>query len=178
MDSSARRRPYYRRGGRVVSAVKANAHRDIRGLQPGERLEDQVYRIAQKELRTTSNGSLYIHAVLADATGQILGRMLNASQETYDTIPEGGFLHFRGRVESYRGKPQFIIDGVREVDQSNFDPSAFLPTTQYNIDDMWAETLEILRTVKQRDLLAVIGQFINDEQFTSEFRRAPAACLT
>lgn len=150
-------------------------HRDITSLKPGERIEEQVYRIASKELRTTSNGSLYVHAVLADATGQILGRMWNASQEIYDSIPEGGFLLFRGRVESYKGKPQFIIDGLRAVDEGTFDASDFLPATRADVPALWAELKEILREIQHQDLLTLVGRFINDEAFARQFQRAPAA---
>ncbi|MGD8454110.1 MAG: HD domain-containing protein [Phycisphaerae bacterium] len=150
-------------------------HRNVTSLKPGERIEDQVYRIASKELRTTSNGSLYVHAVLADATGQILGRMWNASQEIYDSIPEGGFLLFRGRVESYKGKPQFIIDGLRAVDEGTFDASDFLPATKADVAALWNELKDILRAIQHRDLRNLVARFINDEDFARQFQRAPAA---
>jgi 3'-5' exoribonuclease len=158
-----------------MTTSQQTTRRNVSDLKPGERLEDQTFRIAQKELRTTSNGSLYIHVVLADATGEVLGRMWNASQEYYDAIPEGGFMAFTGRVESYRGKPQFIIDGGRPVDQRTFDPSDFLPATKGDVDAMWQEVKEILRSVRQPDLLALVGKFINDETLAAGFRRAPAA---
>ncbi len=151
------------------------ARRDIADLKPGERIEDQIYRIAQKELRTTSNGSLYIHAVLADATGQILARMWNASQQIHDSMPEGGFLRFRGRVESYRGSPQFIIDGIRVAEPGSFEPSDFLPATAADVTRMWEEVKQILRSIENHDLLALVGKFVNDEQFVTGFKRAPAA---
>lgn len=148
---------------------------NVADLKAGQRLEDQIFRIAQKELRTTSNGSLYIHAVLADATGQILGRMWNASQEIFDSIPQGGFLAFRGRVESYKGAPQFIIDGLRCVERGSFDPSEFLPATERDVEAMWEELKTGLRQVQNRDLLALVGKFVNDEAFQTGFQRAPAA---
>lgn len=158
-----------------MSGPVTHTRRTIVSLAPGERIEEQVFRIAQKELRTTNNGGLYIHAVLADATGQILGRMWNATQECYDGMPEGGFLYFRGRVESYKGKPQFIIDGVRVVEEGQLDPSDFLPATTQNVDAMWVELKEILRTIQNRDVRALIGKFVNDERFATGFQRAPAA---
>lgn len=150
-------------------------HRDIAALQAGQRIEDEVYRIAQKDLRTTSNGNLYIHAVFADATGQILARMWQASQEIYDSIPEGGLLRVRGRVESYKGNPQFIIDGVRAVAPGEVDPEMFLPATRHDTDALWDEIKEILRTIENPHVLALIGTFVNDEQFVRDFKRAPAA---
>ncbi len=158
-----------------MSKAETPQRRRIADLQPGERVEDEVYRIAQKDLRTTSNGSLYIHAVLADASGEMLGRMWNASQAIFDSIPEGGLLHCRGRVENYKGNRQFIIDGLRAVEPGSVDPSAFLPATTQDVDALWNEIKDILRTIQNRDLLALVGKFVNDARFAADFKRAPAA---
>ncbi len=154
---------------------QSTTRRDIADLKPGERLEDQVFRIAQKDLRTTSNGSLYIHAVVADRTGEMLARMWQATQEMYDSMPEGGFLRFRGRVENYKGNRQFIIDGMRAVEAETIDPLEFLPASERDPDEQWEQVVAILRTIENRDLLALIGKFINDSTFVSRFKLAPAA---
>jgi 3'-5' exoribonuclease len=150
-------------------------HRAITDLSAGQRLDDEIYLIIQKDLRTTSNGSLYIHAVLADRTGQLVARMWNASREIYDSIPESGLMHVTGRVESYKGKPQFIIDGLRTVDPGAADPSDFLPSSAGDVEQMWQRVVEILRAVKSPDLLALLAKFIRDEKFVTAFKRAPAA---
>lgn len=144
-------------------------------LQAGQRVVDQVFRVAQKDLRTTTNGSLYIHAVIADASGQMLARMWQATQDLYDSIPEGGLLYFRGRVENYKGNPQFIIDGVRAVAPGEFDPAEFLPSSQHDVDALWNQVKESLRKVQNRDLLALLGKFVADESFVRAFKQAPAA---
>ncbi len=158
-----------------MATVKQPQRRRLADLQAGERVEDLVYRVAQKDLRTASNGSLYIHAVLADATGQMPGRMWQATQAIYDSIPEGGLLHFRGRVENYKGNRQFIIDGVRAVEPGAFDPAEFLPRTKCDVEALWTEIKDLLRTVKNRDLLALVGKFVNDPAFATAFKQAPAA---
>lgn len=158
-----------------MSTGTTSDHRPIAELQAGERLEDQIYRVAQKDLRTTTNGSLYIHAVIADATGQMLARMWNASQTLYDSMPEGGLLYFRGRVENYKGARQFIIDGMRTVEPGRANPADFLPATRHDRAALWNEIKEILRTVANRDLLALLGRFVNDAEFATQFQRAPAA---
>ncbi len=151
------------------------ARRTIADLKAGERLDDEVFRVSQKDLRTTSNGSLYIHAVIADGTGQMLARMWNASQEMFDSIKEGGLLHFRGRVENYKGNRQFIIDGMRAVDPGEFDPAEFLPASPHDVDALWNEVKEQLRAIENRELLALVGKFVKDENFVQRFKRAPAA---
>lgn len=158
-----------------MSMSASSRKQNIVHLEAGQRIDDEVYRIAQKDLRTTTNGSLYIHAVLADATGEMLARIWNASQELYDSMPDGGFMRFRGRVENYKGHRQFIIDGMRTVAENEVDPTDFLPATTNDIDQMWDRVQEILRTIESKDLLALVGEFMNDEKFVRGFKRAPAA---
>ncbi len=155
--------------------MPAATHRDLAGLSAGDAVRDELYLVLQKDLRQTSNGSLYIHAVLADRSGQMVARMWNASQEIFDSIPASGLVRVTGHVETYRNKPQFIIDGLRAADEEGIDPAAFLPASEHDPDAMWERLKQILRTIEDRDLLALVGRFINDDTFAERFRRAPAA---
>ena len=150
-------------------------HQFINELEPGRQLADQVFMIASKDLRTTNNGSLYIHVVLADKTGQLLSRMWQATEEQYKMMPEGGFMRFRGRTESYKGNLQFIIDGINEIDPSEVSIADFLPATDEDVDEMWERVKVILRTIKDPDLLQLIKCFVEDEALVSKLKRAPAA---
>lgn len=149
--------------------------RFISELKPGETISDQVFLIAKKDLRTTTNGGLYIHLVLADRTGQLLGRIWNATQQQYETIPDGGFLRLRGRAESYKGSLQFIVDGMRPAQKGEFDPADFIPSTKHDVDEMWEKVLAILRSIRNPHLLALIKAFVKDEGIASGFKKAPAA---
>lgn len=158
-----------------MPAENAKARRFVEELGPGERIEDQIFLIASKDLRQTSNGSLYIHVVLADRTGQLLARIWQATDSQYQQIPEGGFLRIKGRTESYKGALQFIIEGMRAVEASSVDLGDFLPTTEKDVDVMWERVKEILRTIKNRDVLLLVKQFVDDEELVARFKRAPAA---
>ncbi len=151
-------------------------HRLINEFQPGETVEDQVFLVASKDLRTTSNGSLYIHAVLTDRSGQMLARVWQANEGMYKLLPEGGFIRLKGRVESYKGSLQFIIDAIRPVDESHpVDPADFMPHTSGNIEEMWARVQEIIGGIKNEDVAAIIGAFLADEELIRRFKKAPAA---
>lgn len=153
----------------------ASNRRFIADLQPGEQIAEQVFLIHKKDLRTTTNGGLYIHLVLADRTGQLLGRIWSATQTQYDMIPEGGFLRVRGRTESYKGALQFIVDGMNAAPADQVDLGEFIPRTVYDIDDMWERVLGILRTIRNPSLLALIKTFVTDEGIVAGFKKAPAA---
>ncbi len=149
--------------------------RNVAALMPGERIENQVFRIQSKDLRTTTQGGLYIHAVLADATGQVPARMWQASEPIFNSIPEGGFLRVKGRTENYKGNLQFIIEALQPVDANQVDLSEFLPHTEGDIDKMWARTVEILRRIEDPNLAALMKEFLADEALVSAFQKAPAA---
>lgn len=151
------------------------ARRFIKELTAGDRLEDEVFLVKSKDLRTTTQGGLYIHAVLTDRTGQLVARMWQATEAIYRSMTEGGFLRFKGRVENYKGNLQFIIDGISIADAGTFDIGDFLPTTERNIDEMWSRLSEILGVIKHTHLKAMVQEFLGDEDLMRRFRRAPAA---
>ena len=152
-----------------------NTRRFVNQLTAGELVEDQIFLIGSKDLRTTSNGSLYIHCVLCDRTGQMLGRIWQASEAMYKQMPEGGFLRFKGRVENYKGALQFIVDAMRPVDPTGINLADFMPQTKENVDEMFDRVKAILRTIKDPHLLRLVKAFITDEELMARFRKAPAA---
>lgn len=149
--------------------------RSIAELKPGELIDDQVFLVRSKDLRTTSQGSLYIHAVLVDKSGELLARMWQASESIYNAIPEGGFTRLKGRTENYKGSLQFIIEAVRLADPGSFDAADFLPVTTQDIGKMFERCSEILKGIKHPDLSALVAEFLADQELMARFRKAPAA---
>ena len=153
------------------------AHRFIVDCRPGERLTDEVFLIRSKDLRTTTQGGLYIHAVLQDRSGQIVARMWQATENIFKQFPEAGFLRFTGRVENYKGNPQFIIDGIGLVEPDSYDIADYVAATEKNIDEMWTRLVEIVGGITDSDLSALVQEFLDDETLMVSFRKAPAAAV-
>ncbi len=136
---------------------------------------DQVFLVRDKDLRTTKNGDLYVMCTLCDKTGTLPARMWRASEAIFNSIPADGFLHAKGRCEDYRGNLQFVIDGCRPYSADKVDLADFLATTTGDVEAMWAELLEMLRAVKDKNLRMLIKKFVEDTEFVDAFKRAPAA---
>ncbi len=151
------------------------ARRFVRDMGPGEHFDDVTFLVASKDLRTTTQGSLYIHAVLADRSGQMTARAWSATEGMYRLLPEGGFINLKGRTENYKGALQFIIEAVRPVDTKNVDLGDFLPRTENDIDDMWSRVQAVLADIKNPAVKAIIDEFRNDEVLIERFKKAPAA---
>ncbi len=151
------------------------SHRFINELRAGDRVENDTFLIRSKDLRTTTQGGLYIHAVLVDRSGQMVARAWQATEEMYHDMPEGGVLRFKGRVESYKGNLQFIIDGIMPAEPDSFDIGDFLPKAEGDAEARWARVSEILSGVTHPHLRALLDEFLADDDLISGFRRAPAA---
>jgi 3'-5' exoribonuclease len=134
-----------------------------------------VFLINSKDLRTTNTGSLYIHCVLRDKTGQLLTRIWQATEAMYEQMPEGGFLRFKGRTENYKGSLQFIVDAMRPVDPKSVDLAEFMPQTEEDVGAMFSRVKEILRKIKNPHLLSLVREFVTDKPLMDQFCKAPAA---
>lgn len=153
------------------------SRRFVTDLRPGDRIEDEVFLIRSKDLRTTNQGGMYIHAVLTDRTGQVVARQWQATDAGFQAMPEGGFMRFKGRAENYKGNLQFIIDAVRPADPGSFELADFLPVSKHDPERMWTRLQEILAGIKHDEIGALVAEFLADEKLMSKFRRAPAAAV-
>ena len=158
----------------VQSRTMAGTRRFINQLQAGEML-DQVFLVRDRDLRTASNGALYIVCTLIDRTGKLNARMWQANEAIYRAIPVDGFLQVRGRTESYKGNLQFIIEAVRPIPTEKVDLADFLAHAAGDVEQMWSELLEIVRAVRNPHLRMLIKKFVEDREVVEAFKRAPAA---
>jgi len=148
--------------------------RFINQFMPGETL-DQVFLVRDKDLRTTTSGSLYLSCTLCDKTGNIPARMWQVSEGIYNSVPVAGFLQVKGRTENYKGTLQLIMDACRPYAAEKVTMADYLPATEYDVEEMWSELLEILRGIKDKHLRLLIKKLAEDRELVAKFKRAPAA---
>jgi len=148
--------------------------RFINQFKAGEGV-DQVFQVREKDLRTTKTGDLYITCTLTDRTGQVPARMWQASQGIFQSIPKDGFLQVKGRTEDYRGSLQLVIEACRPVAADKVPLADFIPVTELDVEQMWAELLEILRAIKDDWLRALIKKFVEDRELVAAVKKAPAS---
>lgn len=149
--------------------------RYIADLRPGDSIEDEVFVVSKKELRQSQSGSKFISLVVSDKSAKISAKIWQATDSMYKTIPQAGYLRLKARIDEYRGEPQMIIEGIRPVDPTSVNLADLLPCTSKDVEAMWKRTLEILRKIKNKDLLILLKQFITDPEFVAAYKRAPAA---
>ena len=148
------------------------AHKFINEIEPGLTIDD-VYMVKEPILRSTTRGDLYIAMFLADRTGQLNGRMWQASEEVYRSLPKPGFIHIRGRSELYQNNLQVVVNNVTIVDTANVCLDDFLARTKGNIDQMFEGLKKNLALIKNPQLKALVARFLADNELMEKFRNAP-----
>ena len=142
--------------------------------QAGDLVED-VYVLTNKQLAQTSNGKHYIKAFISDRSAQITARMWNASRDIFQAMPDSGFLRIRGRVENYQNNLQIIIEQLWPAKEGSYDVGDLLPHTSKEIEPMARRLVEILGSIQNRHLAAIVQVYLDDESLMKDFHRAPAA---
>jgi len=150
------------------------AHTFINQIDPGQAIDD-VYMVKDPILRSTSNGGLYIAMFLLDKTGQINGRMWQATEKAYKLLPKPGFIHINGRSELYQNNMQIIVNNYTIVQPTQVSISDFLPHTDKDTDAMFEQVKEILRGIENVQIRTLVAEYLNDEDLMKKFRQAPAA---
>ena len=149
-------------------------HKLISEIKPGETIND-IYMAKDPILRSTTKGDLYIAMYLSDRTGQLNGRMWQASEAIYNAMPKPGFVHIQGRSELYQNNLQIIINNISAVDPAKVSLEDFLARTDKDTGKLFEETKELVGRIKNPQLKALVGAFLDDTELMEKFRNSPAA---
>ncbi len=158
----------------AVSREFVMGHKFISEIQPGETIND-VYLVKDAVLRSTSRGDPYIAMFICDKTGQVNGRMWQASEAIYRVLPKPGFVRVQGRSEVYQNNLQIVVNNVGVVDASKVELEDFLARTEKDTEQMFSEVKGMLGEIKNEQLKALAGEFLADEELMGKFCKSPAA---
>ena len=152
------------------------ARRFINQLTGGEQLDD-IFLVSQPILRSTTRGDLYIAMYLGDRTGKLNGRMWQATEIIYNSIPKEGFVRIKGRTELYQGALQIVIDSAKPVKADQVPLDDFLPRTEKDIPQMFARVKAIVGKIKNPAAKALCEDFLADAELMKRFCKAPAGMV-
>jgi 3'-5' exoribonuclease len=129
--------------------------------------------VSAKQVRSKKDGSLYFALTLADRTGQIEARMW----ETADAgeFASGDIVKLRGQVCRYQEKLQINLDRIRRAEAGEFDLGDFVPKTERDVDELWAELNGYVESFTDSHLKALLRSFLDDAEIAAALREAPAA---
>jgi 3'-5' exoribonuclease len=141
------------------------------------KFENQVvlghFSASSKQVRSKKDGSKYLALVLGDCTGQIEARLWDANEA--GEFEQGDIVKVRGQVSRYQDKLQITLDRIRKSLPEEYDLGDFVPQTERNIDELWAELNGFVDSLADPDFKALLRAFFDDEELAAALRQAPAA---
>ena len=135
---------------------------------------DQVFLVADKQLRANRQGNYYLQLRLADKSGSITGMLWNANDKLYSSFENGNYLRVQGSTQIHNGNLQMIVTRIDKVDPAGVDEADFQTINSAQIDKLAARLAEMLRGIKNYHLRNLAECFLADEAFMAKFTTAPA----
>ena len=135
---------------------------------------DQVFLVAEKQLRANRNGNMYLQLRLSDKTGSVTGMLWNATDAIYNSFENGGFLRVQGTTQIYNGNLQLIVTRIEKANPDQVDEQDFITVNSTEIDGLAKRLAEMLRGVNNFHLRNLAECFLVDETFMTKFTTAPA----
>ncbi len=149
------------------------SRRTVNQLTHGDSVDD-VFLVSDKQLRVNRQGGLYLHLELRDNTGCVQGRVWNTTEDQSRRFESGDFLHVKGKIQLFQGSLQLIISQFETLDPATIDAEEFLPRPREDADRMIARLRQVLDSMSNPHLRALIDCFLIDDEFVRKLRIAPA----
>lgn len=148
--------------------------RYIDTLRDGDRIAD-VYLCKTKNTALTKTGKEYENLILQDKTGQIDAKIWEINSGGIGDFDAGDYIDVTGQVVSFNGSLQVKVDRVRRVREGEYDPKDYVPTTRFDIDQMYSELLGIINTISNPYIKKLLESFfVEDESFIAKFKSVAA----
>lgn len=146
----------------------------IQEFQEGDRIS-QVLLCQRKTEATTKAGKNYYSLVLQDSSGTIDGKVWELTNAIED-FDQADFIYVDGQVIVYNGQNQLNISRIRKAQENEYDQGDFFPKSERDPKEMLAEIQNLVSSVKEPHLNALLSSFyMKDTAFIESFLAHSAA---
>ncbi len=154
----------------------------VEELKEGKEIKDK-FAVKEKMSPKEYSKGWYFKLVVGDKTGKIPliywgGAEEDVIRSVYRGIKVGDVIEINGLVSSYKGELQISINeqemhGIYKLEEEEYDPEDYMPRSEKDIDGMFAELLDLAKSIQNEDLYELIASFLKDGEFVKAFKRAP-----
>lgn len=140
----------------------------IDSLREGDRI-NEIYLCRTKVQALTKAGKAYESLTLQDKTGSVDGKIWDPGSQGIGDYEALDYINVVADVTSFQGQLQLNIKRVRKCREGEYDPAEYVPSTEGDVEAMYAEILGIIDTVKNEYLNRLLKSFFNNEEFKKQF---------
>ncbi|MEZ6058343.1 MAG: HD domain-containing protein [Planctomycetaceae bacterium] len=149
------------------------SRRYVNTLIDGETI-DEVFLLADKQLRVNRNADLFLLAQLRDRTGQVSALLWNVDEEDMAPLQAGQYVRVRGKAQLYQGNLQLILTSIQRVSDDTIDQEEFVQETSVETGVLFTRLTEIVATVKDPEIRGLLEAILDDSTLVDGLMRAPA----
>ena len=146
----------------------------IETLREGDRISE-VYLCKFKQSALTKAGKAYDNVILQDKTGTIDAKIWDPGSIGIDEFDTMDYVAITGDVTSFQGTLQLSIKRARKVGEGEYNPSDYLPVSEYDIDGMYIELMGYINSIKNPHLSKLLHAFFDNGNFEKRFKFHSAA---
>lgn len=139
---------------------------------------DEIYRVADKQVRSNRQGNDYLLLQLMDRTGQISALRWNAGQSLYETFKKGDFLRVLGNTQLHNGLLQIIVQDFETVHTAKVNLEDFSKANLQEMEDCFGRLQDKLGSITHPNLKPIAQSYLADEQLMHALQQAPAGIKT
>jgi 3'-5' exoribonuclease len=157
-------------------------HISVSELKAGNEIK-QFFLLQQRETKSTRRGDPYWDVTLVDRSGSLKGKIwADALPHCDSTVEVGQVVCVHGKAELYQEELQLGIHSLTGVDAlqkqggdlSELKLDLLLPTTPYDIDDLWRQIIEIVKSeILHEGLRELVLHIL--KKYEQDLKTAPAA---
>ena len=143
-------------------------------LREGD-MVSETYLCKTKNVQKTKMGKTYYSLLLQDKTATVDAKVWELSN-AIEHFEQMEYIHVEGQVTSFQGALQMNIRRIRVAQEGEYEPSDYMPTSKYNIEEMYKELMGLLNTVQEPHLKRLVtGYFVDNKDFIKAFKKHSAA---
>ena len=146
----------------------------ISSLREGERI-NEVFLCKSKQTAMTKNGKPYDNVILQDKTGTLDAKIWDTGSVGIEEFEAMDYVAITGDITLFQGNLQCSIKRARKVAEGEYDPADYLPVSKKDIEQMYRELMELIKSVKNPYLSKLLHMFFDNEAFAKKFKFHSAA---
>jgi 3'-5' exoribonuclease len=147
--------------------------RYIKDIRENERLIEH-YLVKRKEARESKAGKHFLSLKLADKTGSLDGKIWDMTSHIAP-FDEGEMVKVDGTVTLFNGEFQLKITKLRRSMEGEYAPADYVPTTDKDIDEMFARLTALVKSVENAHLNALLENILLKDEGRTEMLKTHSA---
>ncbi len=146
----------------------------VRDIRERDWVED-VFLVRDRTSAMARNGKPYMTLKLMDRTGELEGRIWDRVEDFENRFARDDFVRVRGRASLYLGRMQLVVQDIERIDEKEVDFADFLPVAAESAGQLASRLRQVVATIRQPHLRALLDGLLADDDFARAYCRAPAA---